>query len=160
MTRRFWFLTALSALFPLLTGCGSGERLPADANTVLDKADEIELFSVNPDKSAKKPTSELQGWEILGKTTLSGDEKAAIIRALRKGIAASDGSAAACFNPRHGIKATHDGTTVELVICFECLSISGYTNGTKFSVLTARSPESEFNRILTDKGVPLPKQRE
>jgi GH18 family chitinase len=127
---------------------------------VLDKADEITLYSLNPDKKEKKPDTGLQGWQVLGQTTLSGEDKKAIVKALNKAIAASDGSVAGCFNPRHGIKATHGGKTVELVICFECLSISGWTDGERFSTLTSRQAEEAFNKVLKDKGVKLPKQRE
>src|SRR5262249_16382704 len=151
-----WLLTVLSVLALVPSGCG-GQRLPADAKTVLEKADEIELYSINPDKKAKKEGTGLQGWEVLGKTTLSGENKKAIVKALNKAIAASDGSVNKCFNPRHGIKATHDGKTVELVICFECLSISGWTDGEPFSVLTSDQAEDAFNTMLTDKGVKLPK---
>jgi hypothetical protein len=140
-------------LLSSLSGCGSGQRLPADARNVLEKADEIELYSINPDKKAKKEGQGLRGWEVLGQTTLSGDEKKKIVQALLRGIASSDGSAAACFNPRHGITATYDGKTVELVICYECLSMSGWTDGEPFSTLTARGPEGEFNRVLEAKGI-------
>jgi hypothetical protein len=159
VSRRSWLSLLVFASVFALAGCG-GQRLPADAAAVLEKAEEIELYSLEPDKKAKKEGAGLRGWEVLGKTTLSGDEKRAIVKALQKGIAASDGSAAACFNPRHGIRATHDGKTVELVICFECLSIDGWTDGTRFSVLTDRGPEATFNEALKDKGVELPKQRE
>jgi hypothetical protein len=152
-------LLALFAFVPVLSGCSS-QRLPAEAATVLDKADEITLYSLNPDKKAKKEGEGLRGWEVLGQTTLTGEDKKAIVKALNKAIAASDGSVAGCFNPRHGIKATHGGKTVELVICFECLSISGWTDGEKFSVLTSRQAEEAFNKILTDKGVKLPKGRD
>lgn len=33
---------------------------------------------------------------------------------------------AACFDPRHGVRAVHGGHTVDLVICFECLSLKVY----------------------------------
>src|SRR4051812_18898683 len=128
MSRRSWLLLLTCAVAPALAGCAS-PRLPAGAGAVLDKADEITLYSLNPDKKEKKPGTGLQGWQVLGQTTLSGEDKKAIVKALNRAIAASDGSVAACFNPRHGIKATHDGKAVELVICFECLSISGWTDG-------------------------------
>jgi hypothetical protein len=59
-----------------------------------------------------------------------------------------------------GLEATHEGKTVELVICFECLSMSGWTDGVQFSKLTARGPEETFNRVLKEKGVKLPPGRE
>ena len=160
MPSRYSVSIALFAIVIPSFGCGGGQRLPADVTGILEKADEIELYSLNPDKRTKKATGGLRGWIVLGQTTLSGDEKKAILEALHKGIADSDGSVAACFNPRHGIKATHDGKTVELVICYECSSISGWNDGTRFSVLTADGPAKEFNRVLEAKGVALPKASE
>ena len=150
----------LFALLPALHGCGGGQRLPADGTQILEKADSIELYSLDPDKKARKPGTGFRDWQVLGQTTLSGEDKKAIVKALQKGIADSDGSVAACFNPRHGIEATYDGKKVELVICFECSSISGWNDGTRFSVLTTGGPAKEFNRVLEAKGVPLPKAKE
>ena len=67
-----------------------------------------------------------------------------------------------CFNPRHGIRATHDGKTVELVICFECSSFDIYS-GSEGSVektkhlLVGKSPEATFNKVLKDAGSGKPK---
>jgi hypothetical protein len=153
-------LVALFAVVPLLSGCGGGQRFSPDVAAILEKADEIELYSLDPDRKTRTKTGGLRGWKVLGKTTLSGGEKKAIVQALQKGVADSDGSAAKCFNPRHGIVATHGGKTVELVICFECSSISGSIDGTRFSKLTAGGPAEVFNRMLEAKGVPLPKAKD
>ena len=71
----------------------------------------------------------------------------------------SKGLVAGCFNPRHGIRATAGGKTVELVICYECLSMKVYVDGkAKRAVLTTSSPAIVFNQALKDAKVPLPKQ--
>ena len=160
MYRRYLTSIVLFAFVTSLSGCGGGERLSPDVTAILEKADEIELYSLNPDKRLRKAGTGLEGWQVLGQTTLSGDEKTAIVKALQKGIAASDGSVAACFNPRHGIEATHDGKRVVLIICFECSSISGSIDGAPFSVLTSGRAADEFNRVLTANKVPLPKPAE
>ena len=63
---------------------------------------------------------------------------------------------AACFNPRHGIRATHDGKTVDLVICFECFSLQVFLGDTKAGALTTDSPPPTFDRVLRKAKVPLP----
>ena len=137
---------------------GADECFSADVSKVLANAEKLELYSLDPGRKEKKATDGFRRRKILGKTTLSGDEKKSIVESLQKGVAENRGSAAWCFNPRHGIKATHEGKTVELVICFECLSIDGWCNGSPFRVLTTASPAKEFNRVLLAKKVPLPKE--
>ena len=159
MLRHYPALVALSA-FLLLPGCGGGKRLPEDAAQILDKANTIELVSLNPDHEAKRPAGRLRGWKVLGRATLEGDDKKAILAALQAGIEGNEGRAAKCFNPRHGIEATYEGKTVELVICFECLSMEGWNDGRPFKALTTGGPAGEFNRMLEAKGVALPKAKE
>ena len=73
-------------------------------------------------------------------------------------VIVSKGLVAGCFKPRHGIRAVVDGKKVELVICYECLSMSVYVDGKRSSALTVKGPEKVFNKFLTDAKVPLPKQ--
>jgi hypothetical protein len=151
---------ALFAVMSLVSGCGGGKRSLAEVFRILEKADAIELYSLDPDPDRKQKAGGFREWKVLGRTTLTGDDKKAIVEGLQKGIADSDGKEAKCFNPRHGIEATHDGKTVELVICFECLSISGWNDGTPLKVLTTGGPAKEFNRVLEAKKVTLPKAAE
>jgi hypothetical protein len=104
--------------------------------------------------------SDFHGFRILGKTTLKDETRKTIVAGLYKGIKDSDGSVAACFNPRHGIRATADGKTVDIVICFECHSLLTYLGEMKASALTAPTPEATFNKVLTEAKVPLPPQRD
>jgi len=80
----------------------------------------------------------------------------ALLAALRKGIQESDGTVAACFEPRLAIRATQNGHTVDVIICFHCMYIEvvydeklipGYT--------TTASAEKIFDDVLRDAGIPL-----
>jgi hypothetical protein len=66
---------------------------------------------------------------------------------------------AKCFLPRHGIRVTADGKTIDLVICFECSWIYIYY-GDKDGphVTTSGGPQPAFDKVLKDNGVPLPKK--
>jgi hypothetical protein len=150
-------LLALSA-----TGCrAAGNDLPKDVRAVLDKADRFELLSLDPTRQKEKPKDDFHGWKVLGKTEVKdAAARKNVVAALYKGIADSDGSVAACFNPRHGIRATHDGKTVELVICYECLSMQAFLGETRSSALTTRSPQKTFDEVLRAAKVPLPPKSE
>jgi len=75
-------------------------------------------------------------------------------------FAKSDGNGAKCFDPRHGIRATAKGKTVDLVICFECNWVYVYYDNDEnrqHVAVTTREPQAVLDKTLKDAGVPLPK---
>src|SRR5262245_48603699 len=96
--------------------------LPEKARAMLDKADESEFVSVGPMGEGKGGVKDgFHGWKVLGKTVVKDAKiRKEILESLYGGIKESDGNGAKCFDPRHGIRATVDGKTVDVVICFEC----------------------------------------
>src|SRR5262249_25736189 len=123
-----WFRTAVLVAFATLltsvcawTGDKKENRLSAETKAILEKAEHFELLSLDPAVEGVKGEEGFHGWKILGKTAVKDAAvRKQIVTALDKGIAESDGNGAKCFDPRHGIRAQHDGKTVDLVICFEC----------------------------------------
>jgi hypothetical protein len=96
--------------------------------------------------------------QVHGKTTLKAEDRTTILAALEKGIKDAPKFAATCLRPRHGIRATHDGKTVELVICFECFAILIYVDA-KFerNPKVTGAPQAAFDKVLKAAKVPLPK---
>jgi hypothetical protein len=139
-------------------------KLPDKATAILDKATEFELYSLEPDeeeKPAGKPTR-LHGWKVLGKTTVkkAGAGKD-LLTALEQGIASRRARGAKCFEPRHAIRATHDGKRVDLVICFKCGWVYVYFDGKEKEephVRIDRTTQPYFDKALHDAGVPLAKK--
>src|SRR5262245_20526938 len=130
-------------------------KLPEDAKAILEKADQLELLSVHPERPQEKPKDEFHGWKVLGRTVVKdADTRKAIRAAISKGVAESQG-VAGCFNPRHGIRATSGGKTVDLVICFECWWMEVHVGGKWFAVWTSGSPEPTLDKVLRDANVPL-----
>jgi len=66
---------------------------------------------------------------------------------------------AKCFDPRHGIRATHEGKTVELVICFQCAQFNVYVgaDGEGKHLLIGKGPEPALDKVLKDAGIPKAK---
>jgi hypothetical protein len=98
---------------------------------------------------------------VLGKTE-SKDKamRLKIFKTLSHGVAEAF-NGAFCFDPRHGIRATRNGKTVDLVICFECEWIEGHlNNGDAFGdkVAVSKLPEPLFSRILKKAQIPLDKE--
>jgi hypothetical protein len=158
MTPSRCFLAALAGV--LVAGLpvnGAENKIPDTVQTILAKADKFELYSLDPDRGKEKPKDKFHGWKVLGKAALkTAETRKKLIEALRKGVKANDGTVADCFNPRHGIRATHQGKTVDLVICFECYSMIIYEGKKTATVLTTGAPQPVFDKVLKEAKVPLP----
>jgi hypothetical protein len=144
----------------------SRNALPVSVETVLASPDRLELLSLEPATSrlscAKADDTSgdgacFHGWQVLGRTTVAPrPSQRALVAALDAGIAGSDGGIAICFQPRHAIRAVRGKSTVDLLICFECLSMIAYVDG----VVTDRvpispSPQAHFDGVLKAAGVTL-----
>jgi hypothetical protein len=155
---------ALLPLSALEAGAG-GNKLPPAAQAILDRADQIELYSLEPNPTAeqRKASKEkpLHGWLVLGKTKLeAAPTRKAVLDALAKGMAAPS-RGAKCFDPRHAIRATRGGKTVDLVICFECswvhVHLGGKKDGPALTIASGTQPA--FDKVLKAAGVPLARKR-
>jgi hypothetical protein len=138
-------------------------QLPGEAKTILLNTEQLELYSLEPLEQAAKGEPTLHGWKILGKTTLTGESQIqGILEALNKGLEDSDKAGVKCFDPRHAMRGSWQGKTVELLICFECCWVYVYLDENEnetAQVEISRAPEGNFNRFLIDAGLPLAKKR-
>ena len=134
------------------------EPTSKDLKALFEKAETIEVYSLDPSFEDKEPDPKkgFHGWKILGKTTIR-DAKARtkLVEGMYKGLAESDGTVAKCFNPRHGIRATVDGKTADVVICFECYQMQFVVGAASKTEPTTRAPEKLLDEVLTAAGVPL-----
>jgi hypothetical protein len=148
----------LAALTLALVLTPAAPALPAETRKLLDKADSVELLSLDPMVPEEKKQG-FHGYKVLGVLKLEKKaDREKLLKALYKGIDDSDGSVAGCFIPRHGIRAKVGGKVIELVICFQCHSMNVSVDGKRSSVLTAPGPAPTFNKLLKDAKIPLPKQ--
>ena len=136
-----------------------------DAHAVLEGAMEWELLALDPFKEKPDPKDAFRGWKILGKTAVKdADARKTLLAALDKGIADHAEKRrkerekglvreSGCFQPRHGIRATAGGQTVEVLICFECSPVHFFLGERKGQVETVDSPQDAFDKVLKDAGV-------
>ena len=132
--------------------------LSVEVKKILETGESFVLFSLDPALPQIPSTNTTEGFHefhVLGKVDIKdAGERAEILHALYQGIADSTGNVAGCFNPRHGISATLDGEKVELVICFECLSMRVYTKDIH-GLFTTSTPGKVFNKALAQAGIPV-----
>lgn len=130
-------------------------RLPEGAKAILEQVDQLEVWSLHPEPPEGQVAEKFHRCAVLGKTVVNNAEmRGKVIAAVHKGVAESQG-VAGCFKPRHGIRATRNGQTVDLVICFECLWMDVHVGGKHFAVWTSPSPELILDRVLGDAQVRL-----
>ncbi len=153
----------LSALASL-AGCGSryDEDVPPTDRGILEGAEELMIFALRPhpttaEEPLKAGEEAFHDFKVLGRATVADARRAELIELVRKGIDASDGVAALCFLPRHGVRATGRGNdVVDLVICYECFQMVVYgADGERTTVLTAASVEPAVTRLFEDHGLKI-----
>jgi hypothetical protein len=135
-----------------------------------DDPDRLILYSLDgrhpePDEdrlAEAKPKAEyLYHFPVLGKLEVTdARQRREILAAVRRAIRNPD-KAAACFFPRHAVRAVKGGETVDVVLCFECGNYAVYRGGATEWQNTSplgHDGESLFDKILTGAGVPLAKK--
>jgi hypothetical protein len=127
-------------------------EIPKDARDALEKADQIELLSINPKLPKEKPKDSFQGYEVRGRKLLKDkQDRQKLVEAFEKGAKDNKGVSDRCFNPRHGLRVTHNKKTVEFLICFECLQVQVYVDGKRKEAddfLVTKSPQRTFDQFL------------
>jgi hypothetical protein len=132
-------------------------QIPKAVSSALEKADQLELLSLEPAWRKEVPNGSFHGWQVLGKTKIQDSkERDSLITQFKRAISESDGFAAACFNPRHGIRVTFDHKKIDFVICYECYRIEIFEDAKLIAkVLTTSSAQPFLDSILNKAGVPL-----
>lgn len=153
MNRARWLSCTFAVL--ALAGCGDSRDVPAPAMQALENAEQYVLLSLDPTPPAAPGIEQFHGFGVLGQTTVAdASTRKRLNDALRRGARESDGMVAACFNPRHGIRATRAGKTTDLVICFECRSVAAYEGDQKRDgFLVTPSPQDTFDDVLARAGI-------
>lgn len=133
--------------------------LPNGSQAIFDGADKFVLYSLDPHESMKNMGHKTYFHEfgILGETAIS--DKATMQR-LREsfydGITNDENMMAACFNPRHGLRAIKNGKNLDFLICFECGQEQTFFNGKSVGRAEVnRRPQNTFDRIYTDAGLKM-----
>lgn len=138
--------------------------IPDKVERLFDKAETLELYSLNPDlgpgEGGRPLTDGFHGWQVLGQTEVKEQaDRKRLADALRLAAEDNFGMAAACFNPRHGLRLKQGDATIDLVICFQCLQVLVYEKDKKREAfLTTHGPQPAFDAMLTKADIPLPKQ--
>lgn len=155
------------------------ERFPKRQREVLQNAKHVDVYELGdcqfPEKGGPNDQglwpiekNKFQGCRVLRRARVSDPaERKGLVDTILYSIGSSH-MGNACFWPRHGIRAVHDGQLIELLICFECENFKGapvFRSGSlrdpagnwigppteKFSGGFSPAAEPLFERILSRK---------
>lgn len=160
-------LVPLALLLPLAVSCAPREEpgvprdgeLPAAVRADLAAAERFEILATDPVALAVYGTDPaeveaMHGYEVLRSAEITDvAQQREILDLVERGIHESDGTIAACFDPRHGIRAEREGRVSELLICYHCLAMIVYVDGERVgSATTTESPLARMNAIWAEHG--------
>lgn len=128
----------------------------------LEQSRQITILSIAPSRSFGDAKNAFHDHEVLGKMTVTGSAKTALLASLYSGLVPrprKDGLkqiGLGCFMPRHGIRAVHEGKTFDLLICFGCMKVQVYEGNKQINQqFISNEPQPYFDRVLTQAKVPL-----
>ncbi|MEZ6018150.1 MAG: hypothetical protein R3F49_23800 [Planctomycetota bacterium] len=170
MISRHLVVGALALLFACSSSAPKPARSMADVSFGLDvsaaEADllrgaaTLELLALEPDgplpEQRNDPTC-FHGYRVLGRALVSDvATRTQLLDAIGRACRENDGRSAACFAPRHGVRAITEGHTVDLLICFQCLSMRVYADGvSRDSGDLASTQEPEVSGIFRAQGLSI-----
>ena len=121
--------------------------------------DSMTLYSLEakmmPGRSKRPKGETFHDVAVLGKTDVASEaDRHAILKAIKKGIAQSDGKENKCFWPRHGVRLVQNGKWIDYVICFECLQLDEYIDNQHGHKPTTGEAAEVLDQHLERAGVP------
>lgn len=129
------------------------DALANDSGAVFYSIEPESQFEDNEDKET------FHGYVVLGKTILADRaDRDAMVHAIAT-AAYGAWDEFACFNPRHGFRATTAEGTYDFLLCFACGAAYTYLpDGSRHKVLILGTGDS-FNRLLSKNGIQLAKKQ-
>lgn len=112
--------------------------------------------TLRPSDEDLKSEDKFHGYPILGKVELKElAVREQLVDAFKSGSPGDHHKTASCFWPRHAISTISGEKKIDYVICFECIAYRVNDGDDSVSHNITRTPQSQFNKILKDAGLPL-----
>lgn len=135
-------------------------KVPAEVEAALDKADEIVLRSISP-KHGLNIFEREPGpgdYPLLGEVKLTKRDRDRVVAAFRSAAAdqaeankkANGAGGVGCFIPRHAMRLKHKEVTYDLLICFECSNVRIYKDGKEIEGVGILNRDGKHSKVLND----------
>ena len=127
--------------------------IPPPAKTILEYADRLELLSLDP---RENQNGGFHGFTVLTAVAVTNSEtRKTLVLAFERAVTENQGEIAACFNPRHGLRACKGDKQEEFVIWFQCLQVKAYGEA-RSNFLVSASAAPVFDEVLRQSVGKLP----
>ena len=138
----------------------SGNGVSAELRKTILAADKFEIYSLDPWTQERPGVPTFHGYKILGTTINQRPEgRKRLFQTIQQSIDETSAEAPTCFNPRHGIRTTTNGNTVDLVISFDCFSTKIYAGDQLVETfIHNETAQHGFDDILRSAGVATSKR--
>jgi hypothetical protein len=144
------FLTSGSA------ASGKDNQLPPEVEEVLRSPGEVILYSLEPWEQPSFIGEKLHGYKVLGHTKLDRKQTDLAIAEFRSALAAWDGRAFMCFDPRQALQiTTSDHHRYNFLLCYSCHRFYVYRDDKLLVSLGVTGSAKILNGILSKAGVRL-----
>lgn len=169
---------AVSLLSLLVAACarsaetpsaGSGEAvrdhplvvkaLPGNYRDILEHADKFEIVTLacEGEELPQGVTSSamVSRFRMVDRREVSDHAlQKKLVTAFYKGVSGgTDNAGAGCFEPHHGIRATKDGETVTILVCFLCSNFYVLPEGVRNGILLDPEPVEVWRDVVKELGM-------
>ncbi len=154
MMRTCWVVAAFAAM-PAFTAVARAEdKLPDAARTALEKTDQIEVLSLDP-QGGETGKDAFHEYKVLARATVKeADARKEIAAAVEKGVG-EGGPIAKCFEPRHGLHVVYQDKTYDFLICYQCSQIQIFMGTAQAeTVPTSGASKAALDKALKNADAP------
>lgn len=143
--------------FVCLFGAGVQSASAGVWDTLSDSADVFELVSLDPGKKVGPEDGSFHGYYELGRTRIKVPQtRKQLLHSINTWMnVTNQAEGYLCFVPRHAIHTVKDGTTFDLLICFECRGYKAIISFDEKTRKIAKNAEKFVDAILTKNGIAL-----
>lgn len=129
--------------------------VPARAASILRSSRSLQVLSVDPSGGAANQ-GRFHGWTVLGVVEVSKARRAGLAERIIAAVPSGDLSVAACFLPRHGVRAVSAEGSVDLIICFQCHQVRVvFDSGPSDWYVPSSDLQPTLNALLGEAGIPI-----
>lgn len=131
------------------------KALPSSMRRTLERADEFELLSLDPElpESEGRSGELFRGHHVLGRVAVAEPGAREQILGAVYGSVSDPGFRLTCFRPRHAIRAVRGDRVVDVVVCFECLRGIAYEGEKQADFTLTHAGAARLTEFLSERGV-------
>lgn len=129
--------------------------MPPEFQHILDSASNVALYSLEPLSKRTGSIGRLDGYEILGWTSLDRNQAKRAAGLFEKAVADWDGLNADCFDPRHALHIVDHGRAYDFLLCYACDQLVIYRDGQEVARVGASGSPTAMNDLLRELHLPV-----